>query len=47
MRLSNKELNEVSGGKGISFGFALIVSGIISFIAGFLSGVSNPTACHK
>lgn len=47
MRLTNNELNEVSGGRGISFGIALIVSGIISFIAGFLSGVSNPTACRK
>lgn len=43
--LSNEEKMNIDGGASAGL-IAVIVSGIVTFITGILSGYSNPQKCH-
>ncbi len=44
-KINNNELKNING--GFSLGLAIAIPGIISLIAGILSGISNPESCNK
>ena len=43
--LSNQELLVLKGG-AFKWGVAIVVSGIVSFIAGLIDGIINPIKCR-
>ena len=45
-KINNNELKKINGG-GISFGVAIIVSALVSLVAGIISGIANPDPCKK
>ena len=45
-KINNNELKKINGG-GISFGVVIVVSALISFISGVISGIASPSACKK
>ena len=45
-KINNNELKKINGG-GITFGTVIIVSALISFISGIISGIASPDACNK
>ncbi|MDD2203169.1 MAG: hypothetical protein PHT75_03360 [Bacilli bacterium] len=42
--LNERELNEVYGG-GFSFGFAIAIAGLITFVVGVIDGYVRPLKC--
>jgi len=44
MKLNNEQLNEITGGGRLVW---KIIGASISFLAGFITGWFNPTACNK
>ena len=44
-RINNNELKKING--GISVGVVIVVSALISFVAGIISGIANPEPCKK
>ena len=44
--LTSDDLSQIKGG-AFKWGIAIIGSGIISFLAGFIDGLMNPIKCRK
>lgn len=47
LTLNNEEAQNISGGGKISYGVAIFLAALGSFIFGVIEGFANPKACNK